>query len=51
MENETNKDLERNESTKTTELPGLTATMEIAGVESIPGANPDRIVLGFAREQ
>ena len=33
-----------------TPMPGLTATMEIAGAESIPGANPDKIILGFARE-
>lgn len=33
-----------------TPLPGLTATMEIAGAESIPNATPRRIVLGFTRE-
>lgn len=33
-----------------TPMPGLTATMEIAGAESIPGAQPDKIVLGFSRE-
>lgn len=33
-----------------TPIPGLTATMEIAGAESIPGAQPDKIVLGFSRE-
>lgn len=33
-----------------TKMPGLTATMEIAGAESIPNANPDKIILGFARE-
>ena len=31
-------------------IPGLTATMEIAGVESIPDVNPDRVILGFSRE-
>lgn len=34
----------------TTILPGLTATMEIAGVESIPNVDPGTIVLGFARD-
>lgn len=34
-----------------TVMPGLTATMEIAGAESIPGANPDPIILGFSREE
>ena len=38
------------ETPAATPMPGLTATMEIAGAESIPGANPDRVVLGFARE-
>ena len=33
-----------------TAMPGLTATMEIAGVESIAGAQPDKIILGFSRE-
>lgn len=33
-----------------TEMTGLTAAMEIAGVESIPGAKPDKIVLGFSRD-
>jgi hypothetical protein len=39
-----------NEQEDSTELPGLTAAMEVAGVESIPGAKPDKIVLGFSRE-
>lgn len=34
-----------------TVMPGLTATMEIAGVESIPGVNPDKTILGFSREE
>ena len=33
-----------------TPLPGLTATMEIAGAESIPNAKPRRIMLGFSRD-
>lgn len=38
------------ETPAVTPMPGLTATMEIAGAESIPGATPDKVILGFARE-
>ena len=41
---------EMQEENKPTELQGLTATMEIAGVESIPGAQPDIITLGYSME-
>lgn len=46
-----NKELENQVDNHATEMPGLTATMEIAGVESIPNTNPDKIILGFAREE
>lgn len=46
--NPNDRDIER-ENTPT-ELPGLTATMEIAGAESIPGACPDSVTLGYSRE-
>lgn len=41
------KDMERE---KPTPMPGLTATMEVAGAESIPDARPARIVLGISKE-
>lgn len=31
-------------------LPGLAATMEIAGIESIPGANVGPTTVGYTRE-
>ena len=48
MMNPSDRDMER-ENTPT-ELPGLTATMEIAGAESIPGAHPENVTLGYSRE-
>lgn len=36
--------------TQTTEMPGLTATMEVAGVESIPNVKTDRVVLGYSKD-
>lgn len=55
---------ETNETTEEMEIPevneepvaeptvmeGVTATMEVAGIESIPDIEPGRIVLGFARD-
>lgn len=35
---------------QTTEMPGLTATMEVAGVESIPNVKTDKVVLGYSRD-
>lgn len=32
-------------------MPGLTATMEVAGVESIPNTQHSGVVLGFSREE
>lgn len=48
-ENKEVAEVEVAESTPT-EMPGLTASMEIAGVESIPGVDPGRIILGFSKE-
>lgn len=47
-----NKEVVETEVTESTptEMPGLTASMEVAGVESIPGVDPGRIVLGFSKE-
>ena len=39
-----------NEENDTMVMPGLTAAMEVAGVESIPNATPTRIVLGISKE-
>lgn len=39
-----------NEENKPMAMPGLTAAMEVAGVESIPNATPARIVLGISKE-
>ena len=35
---------------QTTEMSGLTATMEVAGVESIPNVKTDKVVLGYSRD-
>lgn len=36
---------------KPTAMPGLTAAMEVAGVESIPNTQYNGVVLGFSREE
>jgi hypothetical protein len=40
-----------NNPTGTTPLPGLAATMEVAGIESIPEAHQGPMMVGYSRDE